>query len=231
MPENLENTLPFKIQESQLLSDSGEELEVQQMIVKDNTDVDRNLVLKESRSVELANNIEMQKLKSFYEFMKNDPDFGKFVIDTHFVKAQSNSTEPARAYLVQKFIPGKRIDEMTDEEIYNDRALAAELLEFVKASISMLEKTKSTPEQTPDFYADKKSFLGNALHNPRYSGNILIADSQLKKAQRVYFVDTGTLFGPGHDKSFLKTLLRPIDGIIQLAQMKRWADKLEQYLK
>ncbi len=223
-----EDRLPFNIEESKTLTSSGKESDIEHMIVKDKTDASREMVLKENRTVELSGDIEMQKLKRFYEFMKNDPDFGKFVVDTHFIKAQRNADEPAKAFLVQKFIPGKRIDKMTNEEIYRNKALTAELLEFAKASVAMLEKTAVNPEYTPDFYADKENFLGNFLHNPRYSGNILVADESQNLPHRVYFVDSGTLFGPGHDQGFMKRLRRPLDNKLQLLQLKRWITKLEQ---
>ena len=67
-------------------------------------------------------------MKALYETMKADPAFGKFIIDTHFIKAQRSAGEPARAYLIQNFVEGKRVDEMSDEEIYRDKELVGELL-------------------------------------------------------------------------------------------------------
>lgn len=226
-----ENRLPLRVRDSQLLSAAGKESEVHQVVVTDHASVERLIALKEMRSVVLANDEEMVKLKAQYESMKNDPAFGKFVIDTYFIKAQRDETKPARAYLIQKRIPSKRIDEMSNQEIYGDSSLVAELLEFAKAATAMLQKTKSTPEHTPDFYADRENFLGNLLHNPRYSGNILIAPKEANLPHRVYFVDTGTLMGPGHGKDTLKKLRRQLDNRLQLAQFRRWVRKLEQTLE
>jgi len=225
-----EDRLPFNIQESKKLSTTGGENEIERMQIKGKSGAELDMILKESKFVALADDAEMQRLKSTYEFMKNDPDFGRFVIDTNFVKAQRNATEPAKAYLVQKFIPGRRIDEISNKEIYGNKTVAAELLQFVRAAILMLEKTKSDPQHKPDFNADTKTFLGKFLHNPRFSGNILVADSAANLPQQIYFVDTGAVFGPGFNESRIEKLRRPLDNKLQLIQLKRWASKLEQTL-
>jgi hypothetical protein len=231
MPErNLpgENLLPFRTEKSELYAQSGKESDIYKTTVKDSGDQYREIALKENRKVELADPEQMLKLKQFYDFLKNDPNLGKFVIESGFVKAQRSAGEPAKAFIVQKFIPGKRIDEITDKEISSDRQLASELLEFVRACIIMLEASKAEPKKVPDLYADKKFFLGNLLHNPRYTGNLIISDRDANLSQRVHFVDAGSLSGPAKEYGKFKNLLYPVDLKLQLIQLRRWEKKLEQ---
>lgn len=223
--------LPFRVEESELHEQSGKESYVSKLTVKDQEGQDRQIALKENKKVELASLEEMVKLKEFYEFLKNNEKLGKFVIDSSFIKAQKSQGEPAKAFIVQKFIAGKRIEEMSDKELYSDRALVLELLEFVGACIEMLQESGNEPRKIPDLYADRRKILGNLLHNPRYTGNIVITGQTENLTQRVHFVDAGSLSGPGKEYGILKKLLYPIDLKLQLLQLKRWKQQLEKHSK
>lgn len=231
MPER--DLLPFDIRESEVLSHQGKESDIKRLKVKDNSGNEQKRILKETRIAEVSNqdDTEIQKLKANYEFLKNHPKFGKFVIQTDFVKAQSSELEPAKAYLVQQPIEGKRLDDISDKELYSDPELLKELLGFVEASIEILEETKNLPGKIPDLYADKKWFLGDFLHNPRYSGNIVVADKTENQHQRIHFVDSGTIFGAGREKPpKIKKILYPVDVRLQLLQLRRWKKSLEERL-
>ena len=78
MPESethqSESLLPFKQTEDSELAlhtQGGKESFVYKLDVKDKNDKDRKIALKENKKVELASIEEMVKLKSFYEFLKN----------------------------------------------------------------------------------------------------------------------------------------------------------------
>lgn len=225
-----ENKLPFKIMGGPTDMNSGKETAVRKIEAKSIYGDFRKMVLKEQKQVALADDKVMQRLKELYMFMKQDPLFGKFVAETSFIKAQNNLDQPPKAFLVQNYIHGKTVGDYSDNEIYGDKKLASELLDFVKAAIAILQKTQRNPERMPDFYANKKRLLGHYLHNPRYSGNILIADKAADLQQRVFLVDSGTLFGPGHNVTLMKKLRRPFGNKVQIYQLKRWKRKLEQAL-
>jgi hypothetical protein len=220
--------LPFDIQNTELHTATGKESNVYKMDVNDLHGNERQIALKENKKIELADDVEMQKLKSFYDYLKNDPYLGKFVIESHFVKAQKTPGEPARAYIVQNFISGKRIDEVSNEEMYADANLKAELIQFIDACVLLLEGSGNDPTKVPDLYADRKVFLGNLLHNPRYTGNVIITPPNAGFVQRVHFIDAGSLLGSTKEYGILKKMLYPIDLKLQIMQLKRWRSKLEK---
>ncbi len=223
-----ENRLPFDIQEMGPLGKGGVS-EVSRASVKAHSGETQEIALKAHRSIEAGTLEQIKLMKQQYEFLQQDPDFGKFVVDTYFIRAQKTSEDPPQAFLIQSLVEGKRIDELEDKDLYADKKLVAELLEFVKAAISMLEKTKDRPDLRPDFFGNQKQFLGNFLHNPRYSDNIMIADEPEKNGQRVRFVDSGTMLSHGHNDLGHRIRL-PLGRPLQLLQLKRWQKRLEKEL-
>lgn len=226
--------LPFRQPEKselKLHAQSGKESYVYTLGVEDNDGKKIQIALKENKKAELASIEEMAKLKEFYEFLKNDLRLGKFVIESGFVKAQKSKDEPAKAFIVQKFIPGKRIEEIPDRDLYQDKELVLELLEFVDACVEMLKESGGEPRKIPDLYSDKRQILGNLLHDPRYTGNIVITGKEANLPQRVHFVDAGSLSGPGKEYGPMKKFLYPIDLKLQLLQLLKWKKKLESALK
>lgn len=224
-----ENELPFKISEAELLSDKGSESDVFALEVESTDKLRKRIILKESRLVELADDEEMQKQKKFYEALKYHPNFGKFVTDTSFVKARKNSKDNAHNYKVQKSIKGVRVDQLSDADINKDKELVKELIEFINASIEVLEGYKEDPAKKPDFYADTRKFLGNFLNNPRYSGNILVSGKEENLSTRIHFVDASPILRlalPKYPK--INKILEPFNLRAQILQLKRWKSKLEK---
>jgi hypothetical protein len=203
-----EHTLPFDIKSSSVLSTSGKESDVHLLEVKNGKDSTVPIVLKENRLAEFPTDQQMKKFKGFYDFIKNDSEFGKFVIDSSFIKAKRSPSEPVRSYVVQKPLSGRRVEALSDKELYADPEILPELLEFINASISIIKRAGEHDRKIPDLYSDTRYFLGNFLHDPRYSGNIFISDRDPKNKQRVHFIDVGQVSGPAKDRPLKKCLLK-----------------------
>lgn len=220
------NELPLNISESEPMSHQGSESAVWKVRALNKNNQDEQLALKQSRKEEFATEDEMKKSREFYNFLKQNPEFGKFIPDTLHFKARETADSQPRAYKLQKVIEGKRIDELTDKELYSDKAVAKQLLDFVDAAISVFEKAEKAKMYTPDFYGEK--LLANYLFNPRYSSNIIIADKPNENGQRVFFVDVSPQIQ--QLKGIGREFQKQIGSKIQIARLKGWKKEIEKRL-
>ena len=231
LPED--HTLPLNVQESERHAE-GAESTVWKALVNDVEAQEKMIALKQIRREQFADIAEMKKSKDFYESLKMDSEFGKFVPDTLYFVAQMNNDAAPQGYMLQEFMQGKSIDSMTDEELYGDPALARELLDFAHAAGHMLEKAKEEKRHKPDLgtaaSAGARAFIaGNYLLNPRYSTNVMVGEKPNEEGRRVFFVDTGTNVQERESK-MTETIRREAASPIQILQLKRWARRLEKIL-
>ncbi len=230
------STLPINIVSGEKHAEGGEsdvwkidaeyqkkdELETQQ----------EQIALKQSKRESFASDEEMQKSKKFYEFLKNFPEFGKFVPDTMYFKAQETRDSDPQSFAIQKFMPGQRIDRLKDDEIYKDPVIVRQLLELADASIKILQTAEQEDTQRPDFMrtpevSSLKVMLGATVLNPRYSSNILIADKPDKNGQQVFFVDVGANANARMQQGWEWKRRKFVNSVIE-AQFKMWKNKLEK---
>ena len=231
LPED--NELPLNIQESGRHAE-GAESTVWKTLVQDQKEQDKLIALKQIRREQFASDEEMQKSKSFYDFLKSFPEFGKFVPDTLYFKARVSPNDKPQAFALQKFRGGKSIDQIKDSELYKDPVIVQQLLEFANAAAKILQKTREEKMQKPDFGTAFSSSIyaiiaGNQFAYPRYSTNIVISEKPNETGQRVFFVDTGANLDERTNKTTEK-LRREVGGRLQGIQLKRWAKKLERIL-
>ena len=189
--------LPLDIESGQRHAEGGESM-VWEVYTKSGEGIDaEHLVLKISRDETFATEEEMQKAEEFYKFLKNFPGFGKFIPDTIYFKAQETEEDTPKAFCIQQFKKGERIDRLKNDLIYKDKEVVRQLLELVDASIKVIHVVRENDGQypdfmrTPEFNKDLRVMLGALMFHPRYSSNILITDEPDKNGQRVWFVDTG----------------------------------------
>lgn len=189
--------LPFNVERGRKHGEGGESI-VWEVHTKAGESVAADhIVLKISKDEAFATEAEMQKAEAFYKFLKSFPGFGKFVPDTIYFQAQETEGANTRAFCVQQFIAGERIDRVRDALIYKDLEVARQLLELINASIEIIKKVRANDGQYPDFMRtpefswDPRVTLGGLKLDPRYSSNIVIADKPDEGGQRVWFVDVG----------------------------------------
>ena len=235
-PESLpkKNTLPLNIEASKKHA-TGAESTVWKTDVTDVEGAKQMIALKEVRKEAFADEGEMRKSQKFYEFLKNFPGFGKFVPETLYFKAQLTPDSPPQAFCIQKFIKGERIDRIKDDELYKDPEIIKQLLEFIDASVKILQATREDKMHKPDFMwapepSGFKIRIEATLSNPRYSSNIFIADKPDKNGQRVFFVDTGTNVAE-RTSQFRKLHGRYVVNPLHKLQFARWKKRLEKALK
>lgn len=231
LPE--EHKLPLRIKELESHA-HGSESTVWKVLAKNPEDQEQLIALKQIRKESFASEAEMQKSKEFYDFLKNLPEFGKFVPDTLYFKARVSEGDEPQAFALQRFIEGTSIDQMNDEELYSDHAVAQELLSFARASLSAIEIARGRKAPKPDFGTSQEAnqravVLGNYFLNPRYSTNIVISEKP-EHGQRVFFVDTGQNMGERMSKT-TEVAQREIVGRLQGLQLKRWIKRLEEILE
>jgi len=224
IPEN--NELPLNISESEPLSHQGRESAIWKIKAQDQKGQERLLALKQVRKDEFATEAEMKKSREFYNFLKQNPNFGRFISDTLYFKARETAGGEPHAYRLQKALEGKRVDELSDEELYGNEAVVKQLLEFIDAAIDIFKEAQEAKRHTPDLYGDK--LLANYLFNPRYSSNIIITDKPNERGQRVFFVDVNPQVqqAEGIGKEFQKR----IGSKLQVAQLNRWKKEVENRL-
>ncbi len=229
IPEN--NTLPLNIKESDLFVEGGEST-VWRTLVEDRNHQDVRVALKQTRKTRFADDAEMQKSKKFYDLLKNSSDFGKFVPETLYFKAQMSSDASPQSYSLQRFIEGTPISAMDDEALYKNPIVVRQLMEFTRAALAMLESAKREKTQrldlgkTPD--ADMRTtILANYILNPRYSSNVVIADQPSANGQYVFFVDTGENLEERGNRA-RKLYQRHVSTPVQQAHLRQWLKKLEE---
>ena len=232
LPE--ENELPLNIKESEKLVEGGEST-VWKTLVRSKDGVDGLIALKQAHKEIFANKEEMRESQKFYEFLKNFPEFGKFVPDTLYFKARETSDSHPQAFCLQRFIEGERIDRMKDDEIYNDPVVIHQLLDLSDAAIKVLRETRENKKHKPDFMwtpeAGKwRAMFGAWLSDPRYSSNIVIADKPDKEGQRVFFVDTG-VNASERTKKIKELHGRYIVSPLGVVHFKQWREKMKNILE
>ncbi len=228
------NTLPLNIKDSERLVDGGEST-VWKALAQDKDKVDELVALKQVRRETFASEEEMQKSQKFYKFLKNFPEFGKFVPDTLYFKARLTADSNPQSFCLQSFIEGERIDRLEDEEIYNNPAVIRQLLDLGDAAIKILQETRENKTHKPDFMwtpetGNWRAMLGAWLSDPRYSSNIFIADKPNKEGRQVFFVDTG-VNASERTKKINELHGRYVVSPLGEIQFKRWREKMEKILE
>jgi pimeloyl-CoA synthetase len=217
------NELPLKIAESKAFPHQGRDSSLTNIKIEKG---DASMALKEVRKEEFASLEEMKKSREFYDYLKKMPGLGKFVLDTSFFQARKTAEENPHAYRIQKIVEGKRLDELRDKDLYSDPELSKQLLDFVNSAIEALKKANESKEGSPDFYGDKLASI--YLYNPRYSGNIMIADKPDEMGRRIFLVDTSKQV---QQTSKIGSLYQKhIGSQLQIAQLERWKKKIEERL-
>jgi len=227
--------LPLDIEEGKEIAEGGES-KIWEIHTRSGEGADaEHIVLKISKDETFATEEEMQKAEDFYKFLKNFPGFGKFVPDTIYFKAQETEEDIPRAFCVQQFKKGERIDRVRDDAIYKDPEVVRQLLELVDVSIKVIQTVRKNDGQypdfmrTPEFNSDVRVMLGATIFNPRYSSNILITDEPNKKGQRVWFVDAGINANARRQKGWEWERRHMVGSALEI-QFNRWKKKLEKFL-
>jgi len=229
-----ENELPLNIKESEKLVEGGEST-VWKTLARSKDGADRLIALKQVHREMFASEEEMRESQKFYEFLKNYPEFGKFVPDTLYFKARLTADSNPQAFCLQHYIEGERIDRMKDDEIYKDQEVIHQLLDLSDAAIKILQETRKKKGHKPDFMwtpeAGKwRAMLGAWLSDPRYSSNILIADKLDKEGRRVFFVDTGVNVSERSNK-MNELQGRYVVSPLGVVHFKRWREKMKNILE
>lgn len=189
IPED--NELPLNIKASEKHA-KGAETIVWKTLIQNQEAQDELIALKQIHREQFATDDEMQSSKRYYEFLKGSPEFGKFVPETLFFKARMSSHDKPQGYMLQRFSEGKSVDQMSDEELYDNLAVVQQLLEFAKAAAEILRESREKKMIKPDFAASSSAgkyavFMANNLVNPRFSNNIIISDHPNEDGQQVFF--------------------------------------------
>ncbi|HTE48985.1 MAG TPA: hypothetical protein VK675_03705 [Candidatus Paceibacterota bacterium] len=231
----LPSRIPLKIERGKKHAEGGES-DVWEIHTKSGEGANADhIVLKISKDETFATEEEMRKAEEFYRSLKNFPGFGKFVPDTIYFKAQETEDAVPKAFCIQQFIKGERIDRLKDSEIYKDPVAVRQLLELVNVSIEVIHDARKNDTQypdfmrTPEFNVDMRVMAGGAALIPRYSSNILIADEPDKNGQKVWFVDSGVNANARRKKGWEWNRRKEVNSIIEF-QFDRWKKKLEKIL-
>jgi|SRR3989338_7271004 len=229
-----ENQLPLRVEEHSLLAESGES-DVWKSAVLDSNEQERMIALKQVRREAFASDEEMKSSKEFYDFLKNFPEFGKFVPETLYFKARMTADSAPQAFALQRFIHGKTIDQIGDEEMYRDPEVVRQLIEFSKAAVEILKSTRKGGSFKPDFgtsaAASEEAWKqGNRFGDSRFSTNIIVTDAPDEKGRRVLFVDTGVQ--PDERVNKVREIMeRQGMGRLRQFNFNRWTKKLGDILK
>ncbi len=232
-PVPKENRLPLHIQEHKPLAESGEST-VSAIQARDAEGKEHSLALKENRKEAFASDEEMHKSKAFYEYLKNFPGFGTFVPDTLYFKARMTDYDTPQSFAIQNLLKGRTLDQITDEELYQDPEVVRELIEFSRAAITILQESRETRSFKPDFgvagtASEEAQRQGNTFGNSRFTTNVLISDSPDEHGRRVFFVDTGVNANERTNKA-RQLLERQVMGRIREFHFNRWIKNLENTL-
>jgi len=223
------NELPLKVTDSELLARSGES-DVWRTDVTDSNAREQGIALKQNRREEFASDEEMQRSKQYYEYLKSFRGFGKFIPETLYFKARVEEGGPVQSFCIQKLLPGKTINRLTDAELTQDPEVVRELLEFIDATVDILHATRTERKVKPDFGKspdddEQGTYMANSMLNPRYSNNIFITDAPDEHGRRVFFVDTGENVAE-RTKTLWRVFQREIVGRRQESRLKEWRKKL-----
>ncbi len=228
-----ENELPLDIKKSEKFKSPGMETNIYKTDVVGHSEEPgktEKIILKEVKREDFDSLEEAEASKRFYEFLKSDPKFSKFVPSTLCFVARMNEGGSAKSYRLQRHIDGQTIDSIPDEELYKDKKLDEELLECVDGLIDIFEKQQEEKGDLPDLYGQK--IVANTLFNPRHTTNLMIAGKPDEKGQRIFFVDTSKQ-SQGKSNKAIDWYQKNVGGPAQLLQLKRWREKIlkEMYAK
>ncbi len=226
------HTLPLRVGESEKGKEHDDSI-VWKTAVQNPEGLEKMIALKQVKREEFATLEAMQADKEFYEFLKNFPSFGKFVPDTMYFKARMTKDAAPQLFRLQRFMEGRAVDRMTDEELYRDPEVVKQLLELIDAAFSILKEAREQKKPTPDFRhaiednEPLRTTIGGLLSDPRYSGNIFVNDQPDESGRRVFFVDTGPNAQERTSKSqdiYARQVVSRLEGI----NLKLWKKKLEE---
>ena len=184
-------------------------------------------ILKEVKREDFDSLTEAVASKKFYEFLKSNPKFAKFVPSTLYFVARMQEGKNAKSYRLQKEIVGKTIDSIPDEELYKDAELDKELLDCIDGLIELFEEQLESGGDLPDIYG--KKVLPNLLFNPRHTTNIMVSETPDENGRRVFFVDTSKQ-SQGKTNAAVDWYQKNVGGPAQLMQLKRWREKVLESL-
>lgn len=219
-----ENQLPLKIESSEKIVSPGMETSVYRADISNPSTEDlEKKILKEVKKVSFSSLEEAVASKKFYDFLKSNPKFAKFVPSTLYFIARMQEGEDAKSYRLQKEIVGETIDSIPDEKLYEDIELDKELLDCVNGLIELFEEQIESNGDLPDLYGRK--LLPNLLFNPRHTTNIMISEKPDENGQRVFFVDTSKQ-SQGKTSEAIDWYQKNVGGPAQLMQLKRWREKI-----
>ncbi|MEI6281036.1 MAG: hypothetical protein WCP17_03510 [bacterium] len=232
--KTLPSELPLNIISGESHAEGGESMVSTIKARNASTEKEVDIVLKENKRESFATDEEMQESKKFYEFLKNFPGFGKFVPDTLYFKARDTREDTPKAFCIQKFAKGERIDRLNDDAIYKDPVVVRQLLELAEASIKLLQTVRKEDTHYPDFMRTPelnklRVMFGATIFNPRYSSNIIIADKPDKNGQQVFFVDVGVNANARMHKGWEWNRRHAVGSVVKL-QFNAWKKKLEEIL-
>lgn len=232
--ETLPAGLPFKVERGKKHAEGGES-EVWEVEMGGEKDTEGNtVVLKISKDETFATPEEMQNAERFYRLLKDAPGFGKFVPDTIYFKTENTEGNAQKAFCIQQFIPGERIDRLSDDQIYKNPVVVNQLLELANASMQLLQTTRKNDAHNPDFMRSPEwnninVLFGALVFDPRYSSNIHIADKPNASGQQVFFVDVGVNANARRKKGWEWHGRKAINLITEF-QFNMWKKKLEAIL-
>jgi hypothetical protein len=231
-----ENRLPLKILESEnkIAQERSTLWKVHAQHAHDAADIEKMVALKQVREEKFATPEEMRMDKGFYDFIKNFPAFGKFVLDTLYFKAQMTKNAAPQLFRLQRFIEGTPVDKMTDEELYRDPAVIRQLIELIDGAVELLKTAREKKMLTPDFRrapeaAPLRVQIGMLISNPRYSSNIFVSEQPDENGQRVFYVDAAPN-AQERSSEFQDTFAREIVGRLETGHFMLWKRKLEGIL-
>lgn len=194
------------------------------------------IALKQVKREAFATPEAMRADKEFYEFLKSFPGFGKFVPETMYFKAQMTKDAAPQLFRLQRFMEGRAVDRMTDDELYRDPEVAMQLIGLIDGAFAILKEARENKRPTPDFRhaiesnEPLRTTIGGLLSDPRYSGNIFVSDKPNKSGQRVFFVDTGPNAQERTSKG-QNVFACQVVGRLEGVNLKLWKKKLEGVLK
>jgi hypothetical protein len=232
LPSN--SALPLKVTRSEKIASHGDST-VWKTAVLNNEAREELIALKQLRKEQFATPEAMKEDKKFYDYLKNFPGFGEFVPETMFFIAREKQDGPAQGFRLQRFIHGKPIDEVPDEELYRDPAVVRQLKQLAEVVPGILREAKKNKTHNPDFRRAPggeimKARIGGWISDPRYTKNIIIADKADENGQRVFFVDTGVNATERTRKSE-EFLSRYIVNPLERFHFIFWRNKIEKVLK
>lgn len=231
LPKNHE--LPLIINESKKYTEAGEST-VWQAHVESSEGKEETVAVKQVRKEEFATEEEMKANQEFYKFLKSDPDFAKFIPETLYFKARVTAEDAPQAWRIQYLKDCEPIDQMTDEQLYSNPEVVKQLIEFTDAAIKIMQTAKKQKQLSPDLMhypgpADMRTRLGGWLLDPRYSGNVVVANEPDGEGRRVFFMDTAAN-AQERSTEVIGAYFRILRNIIQPIYLKRWKGKLENIL-